>query len=111
MKKQTGLFNKEELKSVPHKPGVYFVFINKHFSRLKGRTNIIYIGKATNLYKRLIRPRKALPRFATLRVNGFVLKFRLKTTKTIAEARQREIIELKKFEKQHLELPSLNRSG
>ncbi len=111
MKKQTGLFSKEELKSVPKKPGVYFVFINKQFSRLKGRTNIIYIGKATNLYKRLIRPRKALPRFTTLRTKGFVLKFHLKITKTIAQARQREIIELKKFERLHLELPSLNRSN
>ncbi|MBX4186919.1 MAG: hypothetical protein KW802_01515 [Candidatus Doudnabacteria bacterium] len=111
MKKQTGLFSKEELKLVPKKPGVYFVFINKHFSRLKGRTNIIYIGKANNLYKRLIRPRSALPRFTTLRANGFTLRFHLKTTKTIAQARQREVIELIKFEKEHLELPSLNRSS
>lgn len=111
MKKQTGLFSKEELQSVPTKPGVYFIFTNKYFSRLKGKTNIIYIGKATNLYKRLMRPRKALPRFTTLRANGHILKFYIKTTNSIAQARKQEVVELKKFEKQHLELPSLNRSG
>lgn len=118
MKKQIGLFSKEELKSAPRKPGVYFVFTNKYFTRLKGRTNIVYIGKGTNLYQRLIGPRKALARFNALRDSDYILTFNYKILRTKLKKkklkkllRKREIKELKKFEKQHLELPSLNHSN
>jgi excinuclease UvrABC nuclease subunit len=108
---QIGLFTKAEVSSVPNKPGIYFVLCNKEFERLKGRTNIIYIGKANNLAQRLTNKRNALPRFTTLRKNGFELKFIYKTSSTQEQARLMEISALQTYERKHLELPPLNHSN
>lgn len=111
MQKQHGLFTREEVVNVPHQSGVYFVFNDKEFPRLKGKTKIVYIGTATNLYKRLTGRRNALPRFTTLRKNGFSLTFKFYTTKTREEARELEAKKLKIFERNHLELPPLNHAN
>lgn len=111
MATQTGLFTRAEVSTVPNKPGIYFVLCNKEFERLKDKTNIIYIGKANNLAQRLVNKRNALPRFMTLRKNGFELKFLYKTSSTKEQARQMEISALRKYEKKHLELPPLNHSS
>jgi excinuclease UvrABC nuclease subunit len=111
MSKQIGLFTKDEVTTVPNKPGIYFVLSDKYFSRLKGRTNIIYIGKANNLAQRLINKRNALPRFMTLRNSGFKLTFLFKTSGTKEQARLMEIKALRQYENKHLELPPLNHSN
>lgn len=111
MPTQYGLFTKEEVAKVPHQPGVYFVFSQKEFPRLKGKTNIIYIGTANNLFKRLTGRRNALPRFTALRRNGFMLTFKFYKRNTREEAKELERKKLKAFENKHLELPPLNHAN
>ena len=112
MKKRRGLFTKEEAKLLPNKLGIYFILADKPFSRLQGKTNILYIGQAKKrtLFKRLIGRRNALPRFEALRKNGFRLSFKYKVAKSEAGARKMEVKELKAYERKHLELPPLNHS-
>lgn len=109
--KQIGIFTKDEVIKVPSSPGVYFVLCDKEFARLKGKTNILYIGKATNLAKRLTTRRNALPRFMLLRKHGFKLTFIYKTTATKEQARILEVKHLRKYESSHLELPPLNHAN
>lgn len=110
--KRRGIFSKEEAKSASETPGVYFVYSNKTFFRLKGKTNIVYIGVAkSSLFKRLIGSRKALYRFIRLENNGHKLTYKVKKRKTEQEAKSLEKKELMKFEKKHLELPPLNHSN
>lgn len=114
MKKRTGLFTKEEAKNVLKKPGVYFIYSDKRFSRLNGTTNIIYIGLAkVDLFKRLTtKNRKARPRFERLREHKHNLTFKIKKVcRTEKQAREFEARALLKFEEKHLELPPLNHSN
>ncbi len=111
MFKQIGIFTKEEVIKVPSSPGVYFVLCNQEFARLKGKTNILYIGKATNLAKRLTGRRNAMPRFMSLRRHGFKLTFEFITTTTKEQARVLEAQHLRKYELSHLELPPLNHAN
>ncbi|MFH0972827.1 MAG: hypothetical protein V1768_02430 [Patescibacteria group bacterium] len=49
--------NKEKnlsfIKKVPNESGVYIIFANREIQRLKGKSNIIYIGKSEALRDRL----------------------------------------------------------
>lgn len=111
MFKQVGIFTKDEAVKVPSSPGIYFVLCDKEFARLKGKTNILYIGKATNLAKRLTGRRNAMPRFTLLRKYGFKLTFKFIITTTKEEARILEAKHLRKYESSHLELPPLNHAN
>ena len=104
--KRKGLFTKEEAKLAPKKLGIYFILANRSFSRLQGRTNILYIGQAKKrtLFKRLTGRRNALPRFEALRKNGFKLTFKYKVAKSEVGARKMEIRELKSLPKKSLRI-------
>ncbi len=112
MKKRRGLFTKEEARLAPKKFGIYFILANRSFSRLRGRTNILYIGQAKTrtLFKRLTGRRNALPRFELLKKNGFKLTFKYRVATSGLKAREMETKELKAYQRKHLELPPLNHS-
>jgi len=72
--------NLENISKVERVPGIYIIYTGKYFPRLKSKTNIVYIGKASDLRKRLLtfpkeKGRKAIQRFLTLQHNGFNLLF------------------------------------
>lgn len=106
-------FDDESLINVPALPGVYKVHSKSEFPRLQGSTNIIYIGKANNL-KRRIRSlwygnsRTARVRFERLRKHGIDLFF---SFETYEEPKLAERMQVEMFEKKHLELPPLNHSN
>ena len=112
MKKRRGIFTKEEAKLAPKKLGIYFILASKSFSRLRGRTNIVYIGetRSKTLFERLVGRRDGLYRFEKLRNNGFKLRFKCRIAKD-KTPREMEVEALQKYEKQHLELPPLNHSN
>ncbi len=113
MEKRRGIFSKEEADSAPRKPGVYFIYSNKFIHRVIGKSKIVYIGVArSNLFRRIVGPREALPRFIRLEKNGHKLTFKIiKKCRTKRQAKRLEKRELKKFEEKHLELPCLNHSS
>lgn len=45
--------NKRFVESVPFKSGVYAIVADKPISRLKGKSEILYLGKTSNLRRRL----------------------------------------------------------
>ncbi len=105
-------FEESTLKLVPKEPGIYKVFTEKKFSRLHGKTNIVYIGKADNL-KRRIRSfwkgtRNARYRFQNLIEAGFPLSYSFFVCNNPRKTEEHELAE---FERKHLELPPLNHSG
>jgi len=112
----------ENLEKAPKKKGVYQLRTNKKFERLKGETDILYIG-CGDLYDRLtcfeelddvkkddiwlhdVRPRlrNYIRNFPDAKV-----EFRYITTDKHQEL---EKILLDDFETEHLELPPFNRKG
>ncbi len=105
--------NLDSISKVERVPGVYIIYIDKYFPRLKSKTNIVYIGKANDLKKRLLtfpreKGRKAIQRFLTLQRNGFNLLFSIQKSDDPKQLERRCLAE---YEKQHLELPPLNRKN
>ena len=104
---------KENIAVVPKSSGIYKIYASFSFPRLHGETNILYIGKAKNLRRRLGtfirgRGRNALPRFQRLQKNGFCLMF---SYKPCDDPKLQEVLSLTKYERKHLELPPLNHSS
>jgi hypothetical protein len=108
--------------------GIYIISTDFKFSRLKGITDILYIGKANDLHKRLStfsngfefcklkkhlknRPvykrRHAIWRFWDLYCEGYQLFFSTKKSKS---PKKQEKSYLGQYHKKHLELPPLNHS-
>lgn len=93
--------------------GIYIISTNFKFPRLKGKTDILYIGKASNLRRRLLtfpkqKGRTAIKRFLILERNGFKLLFSIKKSNHPKELEKRYLV---LYEKLHLELPPLNHSS
>ena len=106
-------FTRETLEKVPEKPGVYIVRSSKSFKRLRGRTNIVYIGMAKNLRRRVATfwrssGRNAKPRFEALVLAGFHLRFFYQECQNPHDVEQKILLF---YEKKHLELPPLNHAG
>ena len=100
-----------EVSKIPEKSGIYRIHSSLEFPRLNGETDILYIGKAKNLHRRLMtfikgHGRSAIGRFNKLRNSGFDLLFSFELSD---EPRQREEAELTAYETKHWELPPLNR--
>jgi excinuclease UvrABC nuclease subunit len=107
------LLAEKEIIKVPRKPGIYKIHSVDFFLRLKGETDILYIGKAQNLKNRLKtfvrgKGRKAIGRFENLKKSSFKLTFSFQQCQN---PKEKEKEELQKFERKHLELPPLNHSG
>jgi excinuclease UvrABC nuclease subunit len=100
-------FEPSTLQGAPKEAGVYRVFSRTYFRRLRGKTNVVHIGKADNLRRRL-RPfckgnRNARYQFENLIKAWFPLSYSF-----CSDPREREGHELEEYEKRHLELPLLN---
>ncbi len=106
-------FDQSTLKSVPKEPGIYMVRAEKPFCRLRGETDILYIGMAgRDLRRRLstfwrANGRNAKIRFETLKKAGFALHY---SYYPCANPREEERLALARFARKHLELPPLNHS-
>jgi hypothetical protein len=100
-------------KQIPSVPGIYVVFSEKSFVRLRGKTNIVYIGKANNLSQRVPTlwkgtMRRAKERFDDLRKNTEYKNLYFRCYYPYPEPEKKEEEELKSFKRKHLELPPLN---
>lgn len=93
----------------PERPGVYYIAAPEAFPRLKGSTDLLYIGSTKNLRKRLADHRCSIKRCA-LPWPGKALRMGWSETKTAAEAKNREAILQSRYWNEHLELPPLNRA-
>lgn len=105
----------EEVKKVPRTSGIYRIHCFNVFKRLRGETDIVYIGKAEGkaLRSRIRsvitgKGRKAWPRFEKLKESDLELLF---SFVICDDPETEESKELKTYEEKHLELPPLNHSG
>jgi hypothetical protein len=106
---------KEEIDKVKEEAGIYTIYCSVAFQRLRGQTDILYIGKAEGktLRRRIMsvitgKGREAWPRFQRLQDAGFNLSFSYEPCLNPKEREREELIE---YENKHLELPPLNHSG
>jgi excinuclease UvrABC nuclease subunit len=104
----------DTVKSAPEKPGAYVIRMSggKLFPRLKGETDIVYIGSSKNLRRRFYWFLKPGPtQWTSQRINQFSKKYRLEIA--WLENDNPKNIEhnlLRDFLSQHDELPPLNRA-
>jgi len=109
--------------SLPHKPGTYVLRLNRHFERLKGKSDILYIGcteKGGTLNSRIggflrgtggdDRTAKRIRR--NLVERGYLNHVEVSwvTTDSREKARTLEKHLLRQYEEDHEELPPWNRS-
>lgn len=74
-------FNNLEPNNIPGKKGTYLFVLDSHFGRLKGKSDILYIGHSGNLKQRLLKKYKN-PKVNTTkntdktfeRIRGYLLK-------------------------------------
>lgn len=108
---------------IPLRPGIYKIYSRFPFPRLKGKTDVLYIGRASGkkgLRGRLMtfpkgfkaldagrpyRKRQAIKRFWKLKKAGFKLYFSYMACRNPKREERRE---LQDFETIHLEIPPLN---
>jgi len=114
--------NSEKLliESLPSKFGIYAIHTMEKFGRLYGKSDIIYIGSATSAsglkvrIKQYFHPGRS--QFTNLRI-GEVLRKRTDLmigyliTNNWSDAKELETSLLNMYEKEHGELPPLNRQG
>ena len=107
---------------LPHKPGTYVLRLNRHFERLKGKSDILYIGctrRGGSLSKRILqcflkgkggRTTKRMHR--NLMERGYLDRVEASwvTTPSGEKARELENQLLEGYEEDHEELPPWNRS-
>ncbi len=103
----------DEVRAIPRESGIYSIHFDTQFLRLRGKTDVLYIGRAKDLRERLLTffgkgERKALPRFTRLQELGHQLYFSIEMCD---DYKKKEMDKIIFFEKQHLELPPLNRQG
>ncbi len=107
---------KDSLRYIPDQPGVYEIRTNYEFGRLKGKTNLVYVGRTdrgNSLKERLkgrIDKRKDILTKAEwfLLDNGHPLEFRFTVTKSKDEAKLMEAERLAEYDQQWWELPPGN---
>jgi len=109
--------SKSELSGIPRHSGVYRIVTSESFGRLRGQSNIIYIGCSSKggqglwlEIRNLLNPQRQ--HFYTLepiRKSGLQLEYQYVTTPT-DEAEDIEYHLLDLYEKEHLELPPANRA-
>ena len=106
--------------SVPAVPGVYAICAAVPFGRLFGSSDILYIGCTSNLRSRIGSYRRddgVLARRTTnQRLRDYLVEGRLDTVGWVERpdrrhARVLEEMLLERYEREHGELPPLNRSG
>lgn len=117
------LLEKVEIKNIPNNSGIYIIYSDFLFPRLRGETDILYIGKGNKLRERLMtfpkgfvaiqqgktyRGRKGIPRFWRLKEAGANLLFSYELSSE-PEKKEQEALEV--YERDHLELPPFNRSS
>ncbi|MDA8054347.1 MAG: GIY-YIG nuclease family protein [Thermoplasmatales archaeon] len=104
-------------KSAPENAGVYFLRLRmgRSFSRIKGETDIVYIGSSGNLKKRLRQyAHPGRSQWTNLKVNWFVKnyghdsEFYWREYKNKDESETEEWKLLRNYEKDHHEKPPLN---
>lgn len=103
----------DEVRKISKVSGIYLIHFETTFSRLRGKTDVLYIGRAKDLRKRLMTffgkgKRKALCRFTRLQELGHQLYFSIEEC---GDYKTREVERIRKFEEDHLELPPLNHKG
>jgi len=102
---------------IPAKPGVYVFKLNRCLEKLKGKSDILYIGSSKNLRERIIyNYLKGNGGQTTMRIHNYLIKRNYinfvevgwKITKNYKnlEKRLRD-----KFDKDHDQLPPWNRQG
>lgn len=117
------------ISKVAKTPGIYIISTDFKFPRLKGKTDILYIGKGDNLRNRLLtffkglkfceahkhsdprpvfRRRHAIWRFWNLQSQGFKILFSTVKSETKQKPEELENEYLIGYEKRHLEIPPLN---
>ena len=101
--------------AVPDSPGIYEVRTDFEFGRLRGSSQMVWIGSAKrSLKQRLLRQRVSDPdRYLSrtekwLRQAGHTLEFRYATAADGTTARRLEAEELRDYEEEHWELPPGN---
>jgi hypothetical protein len=108
--------NKEELKKIlPQITGVYVIKCKKLFGRFNGKSDIVYIGSASsqsNLKKRILQyfsPGRT--QITNLRINKLINKVDDLSIAFLCStnANEYESCLLKRYEKDHGELPPANR--
>ena len=100
---------------VPSVKGVYVFKTEEQFCRLKGESNILYIGYTDNLQRRLIENyKKGKGGKTTQRIRSYINDTYSEIAKIgwIENApKEKEVELLKWYEKDHHELPPWNRQG
>jgi hypothetical protein len=109
--------SKGELSGIPKQPGVYRIVTSEPFGRLRGQSDIIYIGCSCKGIQglwleigNLLNPQRQ--HFYTLepmRKSGLQLEYEYVTTSP-NEAEDIEYHLLDRYEQEHLELPPANRA-
>lgn len=108
------ILKRGELKHVSTKGGIYKIYIDKKKPRLKGKADVVYIGRGKNLRRRIASfwkghgQRKGRYRFESLKENKFRLFYSFDECNNPEDAEKGAF---ESFEKKHLELPPLNRQG
>lgn len=106
---------KELLKILPNSPGVYVIRWNQGFTRIKGETDILYIGKSDQgiqsriyQYYHYGETQYTNQRISHCRriLGGLEISYKLCSA---AEVRAVEMELLLEFELEHMEFPPLNR--
>ncbi|MHA1410264.1 MAG: hypothetical protein ACTSQY_08185 [Candidatus Odinarchaeia archaeon] len=111
-------FNRQTIKNAPAMNGVYVIrmFDGQSFGRVKGESDIVYIGKAKRKNGLKVRVadyfRKSSRTTTEFRINRFANKFDLDISWQICQKPEDlEMTLLKRYEEEHYELPPLNRSS
>lgn len=99
---------------VPDSPGIYEIRTDLEFGRLRGSSQIVYVGSAKGSLKQRLRQRVSYPdRYLTmaekwLRQAGHALELHYATASDGATARRLEMERFKEYEQDHWELPPGN---
>jgi hypothetical protein len=102
---------------IPKEPGIYVFRLNRALDKLKGKSDILYIGSSKNLQKRLIKNYlKGWGGLTTKRIHEYLIKRNYRNyvevgCKVARNYRDMEKKLLMKFDRDHDELPSWNRQG
>jgi hypothetical protein len=104
---------RDEFKSI--KGIVYFWRVDKKIKRIKGESNILYIGKTTQTLRQRYLNRKSLE--IELKCFDRFYKYVMKEygsitieIKSCVDTKHEELVEINKYSESHLEYPPLNRS-
>lgn len=111
-------FNEQSIKNAPKRWGAYVIRTTggKSFGRLRGKSDILYIGSTKNkrgLNQRLTQFLNPGPtQWTSQRINKFIKKYPVEVAWRISdEPRNLESELLQQYFKEHEELPPLNRAG